>query len=99
VQVGLYSGEEYPDEQCPNWGARETDAHLMRCPDEDRTGLLVNTVEDLEKWMETDGKTDPEIIYWVLKYLLMHDDKPFSQLGYMSEKMRVLAESQDKIGW
>jgi hypothetical protein len=29
----------------------------------------------------------------------MRDDKPFSQLGYMSEKMRVLAESQDKIGW
>jgi hypothetical protein len=52
-----------------------------------------------EKWIETDGKTDPEIIYWVPKYLLMHDDKPFSQLGYMSEKMHVLAESQDKIGW
>ena len=99
VQVGLYSGEEYPDERCPNCGTRETDVHLMRCPDKDRTRLLVNTVEDLEKWMETDGKTDPEIIYWVPKYLLMRDDKPFSQLGYMSEKMRMLAESQDKIGW
>ncbi len=99
VQVGLYSREEYPDERCPNCGARETDAHLMRCPDKDRTRLLVNTVEDLEKWMETDGKTDPENIYWVPKYLLMRDDKPFSQLGYMSEKMCVLAESQDKIGW
>ncbi len=54
---------------------------------------------DLKKWMETDGKTDPEIIYWVPKYLLMCNDKPFSQLGYMSEKMLVLAESQDKIGW
>ncbi len=99
VQVGLYSREEYPDERCPNCGTRETDVHLMRCPDEDRTRLLINTVEDLEKWMETGGKTDPEIIYWVPKYLLMRDDKPFSQLGYMSEKMRVLAESQDKIGW
>jgi hypothetical protein len=99
VQVGLYSRGEYPDEQCPNCGTRETDVHLMRCPDEDRTRLLIETVEDLEKWMETDGKTDLEIIYWVPKYLLMCDDKPFSQLGYMSEKMRVLAESQDKIGW
>jgi hypothetical protein len=71
----------------------------MRCPGEDRTRLLIDTVEDLEKWMETDGKTDPEIIHGVPKYLLMHDDKPFSQLGYMSEKMRVLTESQDKIGW
>jgi hypothetical protein len=99
VQVGLYSGEEYPDKRCPNCSARETDAHLMRCPDEDRTRLLVETVEDLEKWMETNGKTDPELIYWVIKYLLMRDDKPFSQLGFMSEKMIALAESQDKIGW
>jgi hypothetical protein len=44
VQVGLYSGEMYPDERYPNCGARETDAHLMRCPDEDRTRLLINTV-------------------------------------------------------
>ena len=80
MQVGLYSGGEYPDEQCPTCSARETDVHLMRCPDEDRTCLLVDTVEDLEKWMETDSKTDPEIIYWVPKYLLMRDDKPFSQL-------------------
>jgi hypothetical protein len=29
VQVGLYSGEPYPDERCPNCGARETNAHLM----------------------------------------------------------------------
>jgi hypothetical protein len=40
----------------------------MRCPDEDRTGLLIDAVEDLKNWMETDGKTDPEIIYWVPKY-------------------------------
>jgi hypothetical protein len=29
----------------------------------------------------------------------MQNDKPFSQLGYMSNKMHALAESQDKIGW
>ncbi len=29
----------------------------------------------------------------------MRDNKPFSQLGYMSDKMHSLAESQDKIGW
>jgi hypothetical protein len=33
------------------------------------------------------------------KNILMWNDKPFSQLGYMSQKMRTLAESQDKIGW
>ncbi len=49
--------------------------------------------------METNGKTDPKVIYWVTKYLLMCDDKPFSQLRFMSEKMYALAESQDKICW
>jgi hypothetical protein len=89
----------YPDEQCPNCGARETDAHLMRYLDEDRTHLLINTVEELEKWMETDGRTDPKLIYWIPKFILMRNDKPFSQLGYMSDKMHARTESQDKIGW
>ncbi len=89
----------YPDERCPNCGARETDAHLMQCPDEDRIRLLIDTVEELEKWMETDGRTDPELIYWIPKFILMQNNKPFSQLGYMSNKMRALTENQDKIGW
>ncbi len=29
----------------------------------------------------------------------MQNDKQFTQLGYMSKKMRALADSQDKIGW
>jgi hypothetical protein len=49
--------------------------------------------------METDGRTDPELIYWIPKYILMRNDKPFSQLGYMSKQMHPLAESQDKIRW
>jgi hypothetical protein len=89
----------YLDERCPNCGARETNAHLMRCPDEDRTRLLIKNVAELEKWMETDGRTDPELIYWILKYLLMQNDKQFTQLGYVSKKMHTLVDSQDKIGW
>jgi hypothetical protein len=65
MQVGLYSGEAYPDEQCPKCRARETGAQLMQCPDIDRTYLLIKNVEELEKWMETDGKTDPEL--WTTK--------------------------------
>ncbi len=97
VQVSLYSGKMYPDERCPNCGARETDAHLMRCPDKDRTCLLIETVEELEKWMETDGRTDPKLIYWIPKFILMHDDKPFSQLGYMSDKMHALQQARKKM--
>jgi hypothetical protein len=49
--------------------------------------------------METGGRTDPELIYWIPKYILMRNNKPFSHMGHMSAKMRALAESQDKIGW
>ncbi len=49
--------------------------------------------------METDGRTDPKLIYWIPKFILMQSNKPFSQLGYMSNRMRTLTESQDKIGW
>jgi hypothetical protein len=41
----------------------------------------------------------PELLYWIPKYILMKNDKPFSQLGHISQRMRSLAESQDKIGW
>jgi hypothetical protein len=98
VQVGLYSGEAYPDERCPNCGAKETDAHLMRCSDEDCTRFLIDNVDKLTRWLETDGIKHPELLYWIPKYILMRNDKPFSQLGHMSPPMCSLAESQDKIG-
>jgi hypothetical protein len=84
VQVGLYSGEAYPDKRCPNCRAKEIDAHLMRCLDEDCTCLLINNVDDLTRWLEMDGTTHPELLYWIPKYILMRNDKPFSQLGHMS---------------
>jgi hypothetical protein len=52
--VGLYFDNKFPNEQCPNCGARETDSHLIRCPNKDRTQLLIDTVEKLKKWMEMD---------------------------------------------
>jgi hypothetical protein len=55
VQVGLYSGEMYPDQRCPICGARKINAHLMQCLDKDRTRLLIKNIAELEKWMETDG--------------------------------------------
>ena len=95
----MYSGEMTPDERCPNCGQRETAAHLMLCPEEDRTRLLIDSVDKLCRWMEADKKTDPELAYWIPKYILMRGDKPFLALGYMSPKLKALAESQDKIGW
>jgi hypothetical protein len=74
VQVGLYSGEKYPDKRCPNCGAKETDAHLMQCLDEDYTRLPIDNVDKLAKWLEIDGITNPELLYWIPKYILMRND-------------------------
>ena len=41
VQVGRYSGELLPDKRCPNCGRQETVAHLMLCPADSRTHLVV----------------------------------------------------------
>jgi hypothetical protein len=67
----------------------------MGCVDEDP----IDNLDKLTKWLETDRITDPELLYWISKYVLMRYDKPFSQLGHMTPRMHTLAESQDKIGW
>jgi len=99
VQVGRYSGEHQPDEKCPNCGQRETAEHLMLCPDVNRTRLLKEQVTNLQEWMEKDDNTDPELAYWIPKYLLMRGTKPLAGMGDMSESMYRLAKSQDTIGW
>ena len=99
VQVGRYSGEQDPDEACPNCGQREIAEHLMLCPDQDRTRLLQDQVKDLQEWLEKDNRTEPELAYWVIKYILMRNSKPWAEMGEMSEQMLLLARGQDKIGW
>ncbi len=99
VQVGSYSGESLPDKRCPNCGRQETAAHLMLCPDESRTRLLAETVEGMAKWMSKDKITDPEIRYWIPKYILMKGSKPLAEMGCMSPQFKALAISQDIIGW
>jgi hypothetical protein len=49
--------------------------------------------------MSQDNKTDPEILYWIPKYILMRGDKPLPMMGFMSPQFKALANSQDLIGW
>jgi hypothetical protein len=71
----------------------------MLCPDKSRTRLLAETVEDMAKWMSKDNITDPEIRYWIPKYILMRGSKPLAAMGFMSPQFKALAISQDIIGW
>jgi hypothetical protein len=61
--------------------------------------LLIDNVDELEKWLEKDGSTDQELAYWIPKYILMRGDKPFADMGAMTPRMKTLAQSQDKIGY
>jgi hypothetical protein len=71
----------------------------MLCPDDGRMKLLDETVGNLISWMSRNDQTDPEILYWIPKYILMRDDKPLLEMGFMSLQFRALAASQDLIGW
>ncbi len=73
--------------------------HLMLCSNEDRTRLLIESVSKLTEWMARDNKTDPEILYWIPKYILMRGVKSLLDLGIMSPQFKALAHSQDLIGW
>jgi hypothetical protein len=99
VQVGRYLGDPFPNERCPNCGRREFASHLMLCPDTSRTKLLGKNVDNLATWMSQDDQNDPEILYWIPKYILMRRDIPLSAMGFMSPQFKALAASQDLIGW
>ena len=71
----------------------------MLCPDTSCTQLLGKNVTDLAAWMSQADQTDPEILYWIPKYILMRGDVPLLAMGSMSPQFKALATSQDLIGW
>ena len=90
VQVGYYSGQIDGNVGYPNCEECETAAHLCLCPNEDRTRLLVEMADDLERWLIKDYKICSEIAYWLPKYILYRGTKKFAELGAMSPIMKVL---------
>ncbi len=99
VQVGNYSGHEFPDEKYPICSCREMAGHILTCPNKDRTQLLVEATDNLSMWLNKEHLTDLELAYWIPKYIMMRCNKPFASLGAMSPRMKALAISQDEIGW
>ena len=88
------------DDRCPNCMARQERAkHLCICPSESRTSLFLDNVTELELWMANNNNTDPELAYWLTKYIQGRGSLMFSTLGPMSDSMMEVAKSQDSIGW
>ena len=61
VQVGYYSGNPNRDVGCSNCVDEETISHLYMCPNEDRVRLFTEGVDKVNKWLEKQYKTSPEI--------------------------------------
>ena len=55
--------------------------------------------KSLEEWLHKDNKTEPELMYWIPKYIRMRGTTQFAEIGDISATMQHIAESQDKIGW
>ena len=49
--------------------------------------------------MEKDNNTDPELRYWIPKYIQGRGQLRFSELGRMSTDVEQVARDQDIIGW
>ena len=65
--------------------------------------LFKESVTKLGTWMRQNERTDPELAYWVEKYLLFCGTRSFTSLvaedTFASTDVRVAAVGQDLIGW
>jgi hypothetical protein len=92
--------DQSDDDRCPNCMARQERAkHLCICPSESQTSLFLDNINELESWMAYNNNTDPELAYWLPKYILGRRSLTFATLGPMSEAMIKISHGQDLIGW
>ena len=90
-------------DKCPNCGCFETADHLNRCRSRIRRGLLIDSINDLQEWM--DGHcTHPCIQKWLPLFISLQGSTLFvdmvhSQGWRMSQQMRRVGNSLDRIGW
>jgi hypothetical protein len=104
TQRNLARIQDILDDRCPNCGqGPERSTHLNCCPNHGCTLLLKESVAKLVTWMHQNDHTDPELAYWIEKYLLFRGTRSFTSLvakdDFASVDVRVAAVGQDLIGW
>ena len=90
---------------CPCCGGEdETTAHLLLCPDKDRTALYEQSVNEFIQWMRS-ADTSPLIIEMVADYLNARNTKTMSEL-YQGPRTNDengrgwrLAQEHDLLDW
>ena len=97
TMVKHYSGGAEIDVSCPNCGCVETEVHLCTCMNPDRTKLFNEMVDSLGVWLRKGNKTDPELAYYIPRYMQAKGAIRFQDLGRMSARVKDLAKQQDEI--
>ena len=88
------------DDRCPScWTRKERAKHLCTCPSDSRTKLFLDNVAELESWLSLNNNTDPELAYWLIKYILGRGSLAFAELGNLTPDLQLAAANQDVIGW
>lgn len=88
------------DDRCPNClVGPERSTHLNHCLDDGRSLLFSESVEELNEWLAKNQKTDAELRYWLIKFLLFRGERSMTSLGSMSPAVEAIAIDVDRIGW
>jgi len=97
--VARMNGHDGQDDSCPNCDEEGEDAsHLNVCSDDGRSTLFFEMVDCLEDWMHSTS-TDPDLAYWIPRYLRSRNTRSFCNLGILPPHLSALARSQNEIGW
>jgi hypothetical protein len=104
TQKNLSRIQDLLDDKCPDClQPQETSQHLNRCLDQGCTLLFKDSISNLVTWMHDHNRTDPELAFWIKKYLLFCGTRSFSSLvdkgGPATPLVSTAAASQDLIGW
>ena len=86
------------DGRCPNCRCRESSAHLMVCPDRDRTKLLHAMADELQTWLSK-HHGHRELVYWLPRYIKLRGTRRLSEMPRTSVDFQRFARQQDLIPW
>ena len=86
--------------ECPTTCGRynEDIQHVTRCMDEGRTACNLESVHDLDKWLQ-DHNTDPDLAHLIHMYLLCHGSQLISEFVVVDSDLHDIAHTIDLLGW
>lgn len=92
--------EKESDNVCPNcMRVIERSDHLNRCSEVGRSTLFESSVNQMEEWLYSRGRTDQEMAFWIVAILRLHGSTSGIHLDRMAPNVRQVVEDIFAIGW